>query len=67
MEITVEMPQLSAAVGAVHVAVCEQAGLPGPVLTVMFGGHPVKVGAALSTTVTVKLQTFVLLCMSVAV
>ena len=67
METTVDIAQLSEAIGAVHVAVFEQAGLYAPVLTVMFGEHPVKVGGVLSSTVTLKLQVVAFACMSVAV
>ena len=60
-------PQLSVAVGAVHVATWLHDVLPGPVYTVIFCGQLLMTGGVLSTTVTVKLQVLVLLCESVAV
>ena len=48
--------QLSVAVGAVHVAVCEHDVAPTLVLTVMFDGHPAITGGVLSITVTVNEQ-----------
>jgi hypothetical protein len=60
-------PQLSLAVGAVHVAVLLQTVLPVPVLTLMLAGQPAITGTVLSATVTVKLQVLVLPAASVKV
>ncbi len=49
-------PQLSVAVGAVHVAVCLQFVLPASVCTVMLDGQPLIAGGVLSFTVTANWQ-----------
>ena len=64
----VDIPQLSVAVGAVHVAVCEHViGLPPFDVRLMFDGQPAITGLVLSTTVTVKLQVDALPAASFAV
>jgi hypothetical protein len=60
-------PQLSLAVGAVHIAVWLQAVLPIPVVTDIFAGQPVITGTVLSATVTVNVQALVLPAASVKV
>ena len=55
LEVTVEIAQLSDAVGGVQLAVCEQTRLSAPVLTVTFPGQFI-VGFSLSFTVTVNEQ-----------
>ena len=64
----VDIPQLSVAVGAVHVATCEHViGLPLFDVKLIFDGQPAITGKVLSVTVTVKLQVVTLLFTSVAV
>ena len=64
----VAIPQLSVAVGAVHVATwLHVAGLPPFDVNAMFDGQPAITGLVLSITVTVKLHVVTLLCTSVAV
>ena len=61
-------PQLSVAVGAVHVAICEHViGLPPLDVKLMFDGQPAITGLVLSTTVTVKLHVDTFPFTSVAV
>ena len=62
------IPQLSSAVGAVHVTICEQvAGFPAFDVKPILAGHPVITGFVLSLTVTVNEQVAVLPELSVAV
>jgi hypothetical protein len=60
----IDPPQLSKAVGAVHVAVAVHEA---PAVTVILEGHPLTTGAVLSTTVTVNVHVALLPAASVNV
>ena len=65
VEVKLGTPQLSAAVGAVHVTTALQ--LPVSLVWLMSAGMPLMLGASSSVTVTVKLDVVTLPWMSVAV